>query len=406
MRIMSSHTTGRDALAKAIMADDYIVKLIPLVEMAEDLESVQDLHRLCNIMKIIILLNDTSIIEHAVSDECVAGVVGALEYDPDFPSHKASHRDWLQKNGRYKEVVPIEDEQTRRKIHQTYRLQYLKDVVLARILDDPTFSVLNSLIFFNQVDIVQHLQQNATFLKDLFGIFTSQENQQKRKDAVLFIQQCCGIAKNIQPPARQHLYTNFLSHGLIPVIHFGLKHTDVAVRVGATDILLSIIDHDPQMIRQTIHRQIHDNQTPLIDALIDLLLVEVDLGVKSQISEAIKVVLDQSPKHPQGPPENQANGDANRPRPQPDPQHEMFLSRFYERSAAKLFQPLIDLKHRTEMNFSVQVASMFGYLIEIMCFFIRQHHNFSRYFLLNNDIIQRVSQLLGSPEKSLQLGKI
>ncbi|KAK9435369.1 suppressor of Mek1 [Metarhizium brunneum] len=406
MRFMSSSANGRDALAKFIMADDYIGKLIPLVEMAEDLESLPDLHRLCNIMKTIILLNDTTIIEHAVSDECVLGVVGALEYDPDFPSHKANHRHWLDNQGRYKEVVRIEDEQTRQKIHQTYRLQYLKDVVLARILDDPTFSVLNSLIFFNQVDILQHLQSNSEFLNELFGIFNIRRpDQKKRKDAVLFIQQCCAIAKNIQPPARQSLYNNFIAHGLLQVIHFGLKHGDVAVRVGATDILVSIIDHDPQMIRQTIYRQMHENTPSLVDSLIELLLVEVDLGVKSQISEALKVLLDQGIP-PQGPEFARMNGEfPGRPRPQPaaDPQQELFLTRFYERSALKLFKPLLELENKTGLEFSVQQASMFTYLVEISCFFIRQHHRFSRYFVMNHNIIQRVSRLLKNPEKYLRL---
>jgi protein phosphatase-4 regulatory subunit 3 len=409
MRIMSNTATGRNALAKFIMADDYIGKLIPLVEMAEDLESLPDLHRLCNIMKTIILLNDTSIIEHAVSDECVLGVVGALEYDPDFPSHKANHRHWLDNQGRYKEVVPIEDEQTRRKIHQTYRLQYLKDVVLARILDDPTFSVLNSLIFFNQVDIVQHLQSNTGFLSDLFGIFTSHfQDQMKKKEAVLFIQQCCSIAKNIQPPARQSLYNNFLAHGLLQVIHFGLRHADVGVRVGATDIMVSIIDHDPQMIRQTIYRQIHENQPPLTDSLIELLLVEVDLGVKSQISEALRVLLEQSPMA-QGPDGfAKANGEfagrGGRPPQQAvDPQQELFLTNFYEHSAITLFKPLIDLDDRTNMNFSTQEASMFTYLVEILCFFIRQHHHFSRQFVLQHDIAKRVAYLLKCREKYLKL---
>ncbi|KAJ3481599.1 hypothetical protein NLG97_g7783 [Lecanicillium saksenae] len=407
MRIMSNTANGRDALAKFIMADDYIGKLIPLVEMAEDLESLPDLHRLCNIMKLIILLNDTTIIEHAVSDENVLGVVGALEYDPDFPSHKANHRHWLDNQGRYKEVVPIEDEITRRKIHQTYRLQYLKDVVLARILDDPTFSVLNSLIFFNQVDIVQHLQSNGAFLNDLFGIFTAASPDHKRKkEAVLFIQQCCAIAKTIQPPARQTLYNNFIAHGLLQVIHFGLRHDDVAVRVGATDILVSIIDHDPQMIRQTIYRQMHENQPSLTDSLIELLLVEVDLGVKSQISEAVKVILDQGVQG-QGPEVMaKVNGEfIGRPRPQQsaDPQQELFLTRFYDRSATKLFKPLLDLENRSDMNFPVQQASMFSYLIEILSFFIRQHHRFSRYFVMTNNIVERVVHLIKSPEKYLRL---
>ncbi|KAI1394120.1 DUF625-domain-containing protein [Hypoxylon trugodes] len=415
MRGFSGTANGRDALTKYVLMENYIGKLIPLVGDAEDLESLNDLHRLCNIMKIIILLNDTSIIEHAVSDECVIGVVGALEYDPDFPSHKANHRQWLEGEGRYKEVVRIEDPQILKKIHQTYRLQYLKDVVLARILDDNTFSVLNSLIFFNQVDIVQHLQSNGNFLAELFGIFkNSQPEPKRKKEAVLFIQQCCAIAKNLQPPARQTLYNNFLAHGLLQVINFGLRHSDVAVRVGATDILVSMIDHDPHMIRAMIYRQLHEKQPPLTDSLIDLLLVEVDLGVKSQISDALKVLLDQGPTLQQQQQQQQqqeafakANGEYGvrntRIPPSSDPQQDNFLNLFYESSAAKLFQPLINLEGRTNMEFSVQQASMFTYLIEILCFFIRQHQHRSKFFVLNNDIVLRISQLLKCPEKFLKL---
>jgi protein phosphatase-4 regulatory subunit 3 len=79
MRIANSTASGRDALAKFAVSADYITKLVPLVEMSEDLESLGDLHRLCNIMKTLILLNDTAIIEYVVTDEIVLGVVGALE---------------------------------------------------------------------------------------------------------------------------------------------------------------------------------------------------------------------------------------------------------------------------------------------------------------------------------------
>lgn len=70
---------GRDALSRMILAENYISKLIPLVEMAEDLEDLPDLHKLCNIMKTLILFNDHGIIEHVVTDDVIFGVVGALE---------------------------------------------------------------------------------------------------------------------------------------------------------------------------------------------------------------------------------------------------------------------------------------------------------------------------------------
>ncbi|ESZ90201.1 hypothetical protein SBOR_9410 [Sclerotinia borealis F-4128] len=406
MRGLSNTTVGREALTKLVINENYIRRLIPLVEIAEDLEDLPSLHRLCTIMKMMILLNDNSIVEHIVTDEVVLGVVGALEYDPDFPSHKANHRLWLGREGRYKEVVRIDDVNVRRKIHHTYRLQYLKDVVLARILDDPTFSVLNGLIFFNQVEIVQHLQANTDFLEELFGIFGPQEtDQERKKEAVLFIQQCCAIAKNLQQPARQTLYNNFLGHGLLSVINFALRHNDVGVRVGATDVLVSMIDHDPYMIRQTIFRQMNEKQTLLTDSLIDLLLVEADLGVKAQIADAIKVLLDPGIHPvPVEPPPKAANGEVvARPRPQVDPQHELFLNHFYEESAKKLFKPLMDLKGREDMDFTVHQVSLFIYLIEILCFFIRQHMHRSKYFVLSEGLAQRISQLLDSPEKYLKL---
>lgn len=407
IRNLSQSPAGRDALAKTIMSEDYISKLIPLVEIAEDLESLPDLHRLCNIMKTILLLNDTSIIEHAVSDECVLGVVGALEYDPDFPTHKANHRQWLNNQGRYKEVVRIQDEQVRRKIHQTYRLQYLKDVVLARILDDPTFSVLNSLIFFNQVDIVQHLHNTPGFLRDLFAIFHDRNEQPlRKKEAVLFIQQCCAIAKNLQPPARQALYTHLLSQGLLPVINFGLRHFDVSVRVGATDILVSMIDHDPSLVRLTIYEQIQRDSAPLTDTLIDLLLVEVDLGIKSQISDALKVLLDPAPP---GPPQEGRGefmvGQARlRAAQDIEPQQNLFLTYFYEHSVVRLFKPLLDLEKRTEMKFNPQEDGIFSYLNDILCFYIRQHQHRSKFFVLTHNLAQRFVQLLACKEKHLQLG--
>jgi protein phosphatase-4 regulatory subunit 3 len=79
VRAASMTQNGRDALSKYIIRDEYISKLVPLVTMAEDLESLIDLHRLCNIMKSLILLNDNTIIETVVADHIILGVVGALE---------------------------------------------------------------------------------------------------------------------------------------------------------------------------------------------------------------------------------------------------------------------------------------------------------------------------------------
>jgi len=79
MHTMTISAAGRDSLAKFILTEDYILKLLPLLETAEDMEMLPELFVLCRIMKTIILLNDSTIIEYIVTDEVVMGVVGTLE---------------------------------------------------------------------------------------------------------------------------------------------------------------------------------------------------------------------------------------------------------------------------------------------------------------------------------------
>lgn len=258
-------------------------------------------------------------------------------------------------------MLTISDPAITKKIHATWRLTYLKDVVLARMLDDPTFGVLNSLIFFNQVDIIQHLQSNHVYLDELFGIIDSPSTDLKRKkDAVGFIQSCCAIAKSLQAPPRATLYTNFINHGLLRVITFAILNKEASIRVAGTDILVAMIDHDPSMVRAYILKSISEKKTPLTETLIELLLVETDLGVKAQAADAIKVLLE---PQQQPPPATQAQAQAQaqaqdamarnnefmsklRSNPVPNPQTESYIHHFYDTSAKKLFKPLKDLEKR------------------------------------------------------------
>jgi len=409
IRAASSTPQGREALTKFVMREHYIDKLIPLVEMAEDLESISDLHRLCHIMKSLILLNDNSIIEYVVSDGVILGVVGALEYDPDFPAHKANHRQYLSDESRYKEVVPITDVNIKKKIQYTWRLQYLKDVVLARILDDPTFSVLNSLIFFNQVEIVQHLQNNALFLKDLFAVFDAKNTDMKRKeDAVHFLHQCAAIAKNLQAPARASLFQSFINNGLFAVITFAVKHPNPSMRTTGIDILVALLDHDPSMMRALMLESVQQKKIPLTDTLVELLHAETDLGVKNQLADAIKVLLDpQAPLDSMGVrPVGEFMSKLSRP-PQITPTQaakEQFAQDHFDRSCKKLFVPLKQLENRQNLeNFTYQEVSLHSHLVEILTFFVRQHSLRSRHFVASENLSPRVAQLLSVPQKPLKL---
>ncbi|KAJ5716485.1 hypothetical protein N7493_008396 [Penicillium malachiteum] len=402
VRAASMTQAGRDALSKFIIRDEYIGKLVPLVETAEDLESLADLHRLCNIMKSLILLNDNTIIETVVADQAILGVVGALEYDPEFPTHKANHRQYLADQSRYKEVVPIKDPIIRRKIRSTWRLQYLKDVVLARILDDPTFSVLNSLIFFNQMEIVNHIQTNAPFLRELFHLFDGRNTDIRRKDdAVQFLHQCAAIAKNLQAPSRAQLFANFIGHGLFAVIAFAVKHPNPAMRTTGIDILVALLDHDPVMMRGYMLKAVNEKKTPLTDTLIDLLHTETDLGVKNQLADAIKILLD--PQIPLQDPLARAGPDYFKVR-SANLLNDAFVQQHFDDSSKRLFQPLKHLANRASLNdLTFQEVTLYSHLVDILTFFVRQHLFRTRNAIHSESLAPRVAQLLTAHQKPLKL---
>lgn len=52
---------------------------------------------------------------------------------------------------------------------------------------------------------------------------------------------------------------------------------------------------------------------------------------------------------------------------------------------------------------SIQEVSLYGYLVEVLCFFISKHSFRSKYFILSEGLGARVAQLMECPEKHLKL---
>ena len=88
---------------------------------------------------------------------------------------KHNYREILTEKCQYKEVVPLDNPELSTLIHLNFRIIFIKvshikmsqshksshayqDVVLASTLDDSLFSLLNSMIIFNNVEIVKILQ--------------------------------------------------------------------------------------------------------------------------------------------------------------------------------------------------------------------------------------------------------
>ncbi|KAF9957967.1 Platinum sensitivity protein [Mortierella alpina] len=259
----------RVKLAAFIVIDNYIDKLLPVLEACEDLESISDLYTLHSILLGIINLNDIAIIQYILKDDIFVGCVGILEYDPNAPDPKLDLRDILRNGSKYKQLVPIKDQDIEQKIHQVFRLQFLRDVVLTRFLDDGLSSILGSLIFFHNIDIVNYIHQHRTFLGELIGILhDDSETAERRRDVLC-------------------------QTGLFSVFEFALADSDPRIRMAGVEITLSAMEHDSNLIRShVVARAEETDQKQLFEIIVDQFLAEQDSGIMTQFAEVIRILLD------------------------------------------------------------------------------------------------------------------
>lgn len=446
---------AREKVAEWILREEFILKLIPAFQDAEELEQLDALHRLCAIMHTIIMLNDNVLMERMLRDDTFLGVVGMLEYDPEFPKLKASYREYLTNTARFRQVVPIPDPMILAKIHQTFRLQYLKDVILARTIDDSTFAVLNSLIFYHQADIVMFCTSSEALLSSLFQLFEPDRNESdgKKAEAIIFLQQLCAIGKQVQLPSRIALYRTLTEWGLLIVLEYALTRVESRLRNAAAEMLMSIIEYDASGVRSHILEQVDKKSSlpPLLTKLASILHEpEGDLGLKTQITESMRILFDSSLDGSAGGPivaqtlaaaaasqsqdENSRKDDTDR-----------FLNWFYDGEVDVLFSPLKELTadgkktsesdaksakseaklEATEKKYdlasiqkdgkegeivarhfhiaSASKSAMLNHLCELLTFVMIHHQFRSQYWVISSDIGIQVATLLFAREKHLRL---
>ncbi|EST06248.1 protein of unknown function DUF625 [Kalmanozyma brasiliensis GHG001] len=402
----------REKLTAWLMESHYIRKLVPFFHTVEELEALDSLHMLCTVMQTILLLNDSFLFEYILQDDVFLGVVGMLEYDPEFPRLKANYRDHLTQRARFKQVVDIGDAMIVAKIHQTYRLLYLRDVILARVVDDPTVSILNSFIFFHQNDIVNYCCQNDVFLSELFRMLMSpDEPEERRAEGVLFLQQLCAMGKLIQLPARISLYRTLTDWGLLNVLQFALERLDQTARNAAAEILMTIIEYDANSVRAHVVSQVEQNARPLVSMMIDMLHNERDPGLKTQIAEAMRIIFDVASDG--GPMATQAQvlsvQGLNKAKADPD----RFLTWIYEAEIGRLSSPFNTLPDFRVLSKGEKLPSqarhrsaLYGHICDLLCHMIAHHSFRSQYFVLTSEISKKVGSLLHSREKFLRLSAL
>ncbi|CAH2350610.1 serine/threonine-protein phosphatase 4 regulatory subunit 3 [[Candida] railenensis] len=268
----------RSSISKFIKEEEYLLALISVFNKAEKLQKLDSLHITCECVKTLILYNEASIIEDFVStEEKIYGLVGILEYDQEYPNFKASYRDYLNDKSKFKHVIDLPDKEILKIFKNDFHLNFLKDVVLARFLDDQTFNLISSLIYFNQVEIINFLKDTKKenkFLDELFKLYERDESEeadekketdidcQRRRDGVKLLHQYVLIAKSLQSFQKSEFFAVLVKKGLFKMVGFALRDSEATVRTLGTELIVVIIEQDASLVNSIDNDIEIDNSDP------------------------------------------------------------------------------------------------------------------------------------------------
>jgi protein phosphatase-4 regulatory subunit 3 len=154
----------KERLATILESDNYIKKLIDIFHVSEDLENIEGLHYLFEIFRSLFYLNKSSLLDILLSDDFIMDVIGCLEHDPN-KSEPMRHREYINTKSNFKEIISFDNPDLVNKIHQTYKIQYIQDVILPApsVFEENSLTSLASYIFLNKVEISNLIQ--VVFLK-------------------------------------------------------------------------------------------------------------------------------------------------------------------------------------------------------------------------------------------------
>lgn len=399
-KILTDAFLDRDQIASLIVKDtNFLPKLVDLFSMCEDVENIDGLHMLFKIAKAIISLNDGHTFDTIFSDKFIIHIVGMLEYDPDVVSRQ-NHRAFLKEQVIFKEAVQIPDPVLLAKIHQTYRIGYIKDVVLPNVLDNPTVTSISSMILNNNVTVVSALLDHSTFVKGLFvELKSSSLSDQAKKDLVHFLQEFCSLSKSLQLPLRGVLFSTFVHEGLWEVVTDLLGSSDEFLRLSGTDILILVLNYDPSLLRKFLIQQAGHT---LFSYLVTGMLTPGQGGVQAQLLEVLRMLLDCKA--------------SERTPPEKSPFLEVFYGKYMDQILKVLTSAISPKKANdsSRKNSEATVldrpglvtAEILGNICELLCFCVQHHAYRIKHYVMRNQVMEKVLQLTSRREKHLVVAAV
>lgn len=138
----------------------------------------------------------------------------------------------------------------------------------------------------------------------------SEDGLTVRREVILLIQQLCAMGKGVQLPARMALFRSLVDRGILFAVQWalGLSEKEESSRPmisAGGEILAALLDHDLNGVRGHVLKQVvaidkerqagkkgADKAETIVEMACRILAQSKDLGIQSQVGDALKGWLD------------------------------------------------------------------------------------------------------------------
>ena len=340
----------------------------------------ETINHIFNLFKNLILIGNKELLELLFDDECYLITFGAFEHD--MQSNKiVPHRKYFKEIVKFKNPLNIKDKDLLQKINQNIRLTYLRDTAFNRLIDDNTNRMVNTIIQQNHTDIIQFFINNKEYLNTLFTQLQS-EDIIIQKNSVLFLSELISCSKNVAQ-SRTSFNELLCSNGILPILSKLIEdnpqniskneknEVKELININAVEILISILNAVPLLI----HKYLLDNEGQLIQKLTDLILYHDNFGVKSEVSQIFKTLIESN-----GEPYDKKN----------------FFNNTIDTFISFLISP-IDYQNKNNISSTIQI------IIEIFMAWINNMGFDQQFWLEQNQIDIAIIKLLKEKNKIINL---
>lgn len=385
---------SRLSMARSILSSKYIEQLFDFHEASVDKNDTSSLNRICSIFKKIVMLHNTDILEYLLQPEHVFRFVAVFDHDPDIvnrPDYR-SHSKFLRDQAVLCELVIIQQPELKRRIDLTFRAQYIRDIVLCRVISEEALMMFNNVIKGNYQFILDRIEYDESFLPSIASLLDKEQEEAPAillcSRLVLFIKELSGILKILS--RELYLARLFPLSFILSLVHRTLslamdadpnsKDSVSETIYCATDLLITMIAHFTVDIRLEILQSVSISTQDhiLLGLLIRCLHGTKCPGTRSHCANILRSLLINNPN---------------------DPKNEEFLNLFYSRYVHLLLDPL-QSANAHDPDHLVQVCTILS-----SCLF-PQHTYRIKYIILGGNVLQNVALFFTVKAKYLILAAI